>query len=415
MTIEYEEFEQLVRDALTKLYDYAALEVHPLATMFPWPSGYEGSRAEHLYHILLEAIEMLRPPERDRSASAIEWRPYLILSGRYVEGADLKTLESRLSLSARQLRREHNRSLKAVSTVLWDRTFSSHTRPSPDEGEVTSDQWESSLRAFQVTREPLDLAQVVNGVTSILERRVQTLGVALRLELDADLPEVQADRVVLRQIMLSLINHALHVRSSDVIEIGAEVERDLVVVGIQCQVEDPVGNAVRKVLGIESLDRWAQRLGAVLDAVPVAGDEEGIRFQLKLPRAREALILVVDDQEAAIRMFKRYLTRSGLRVVGCRQPEEALAMAGQLQPRAITLDVMMPAVDGWEILQSLRANPETDDIPVVVCSVWDEPDLATSLGAAAFLKKPITQKDLWAALFRLGVLDTSDELLASGT
>jgi CheY-like chemotaxis protein len=68
----------------------------------------------------------------------------------------------------------------------------------------------------------------------------------------------------------------------------------------------------------------------------------------------------------------------------------------------------MPTMDGWEILQALQADPETRHIPVIVCSVWDEPELAFSLGAADFLKKPITQRDLLDALVRLKLLDTLD-------
>jgi Amt family ammonium transporter len=75
----------------------------------------------------------------------------------------------------------------------------------------------------------------------------------------------------------------------------------------------------------------------------------------------------------------------------------------------------MPTMDGWEILQALQANPETRDIPVIVCSVWDEPELAYSLGATYFLKKPISQRDLWAALARLGLLDTLGGSLPAGT
>jgi CheY-like chemotaxis protein len=100
-------------------------------------------------------------------------------------------------------------------------------------------------------------------------------------------------------------------------------------------------------------------------------------------------------------MFRRYLSQTNLKVVGVKEPEQVLPLARQLHPQVITLDVMMPSMDGWEILQTLQTDPETRHIPVIVCSVWDEPELAFSLGAADFLKKPITQKDLLAALIRL--------------
>ena len=116
------------------------------------------------------------------------------------------------------------------------------------------------------------------------------------------------------------------------------------------------------------------------------------------------MILVVDDQAPTLRMYQRYLSRYPFEVVGVSDPTQVLTLARQLRPQLITLDVMMPHVDGWELLQALQADVFTSQIPVVVCSAWEEPELARSLGAAYFLKKPITQRDLLAVLERLGLL-----------
>jgi CheY-like chemotaxis protein len=410
---DHEEFEHLVRDALTNLYHPAALEIHPLASLLPWPQDGEESRAEFLHRALLEAVEALRPTHIERSTSSVEWRPYLILHGRYVEGASLQELESRLALSGRQLRREHGRALRAVATVLWDQSYLPQAQSQAEEG-ATLEPWESSVRTFEISHEPLDVVKVVHGVVSILERRVESQGAALSIELSPELPQVQADRVILRQILLSLINHALHVRSDGEIGIGAEVRDDRLALWIRYHVQDPSISGAELEASADTVSYWVQRLGAVLERAVLPGEQTEVRLVLLLPRVRESLVLVVDDQEAAIHMFRRYLSQTGLRVVGVKESDRVLALASQLQPLAITLDVMMPTVDGWEILQALQADPETCDIPVIVCSVWDEPELAYSLGAAAFLKKPITQKDLWDALAQLGLLDRLDGLSAAG-
>ena len=119
-------------------------------------------------------------------------------------------------------------------------------------------------------------------------------------------------------------------------------------------------------------------------------------------------MLVVDDQEPALQLYRRYLSQQPVQVAGTSDAGQALDLARRLQPGAIMLDVMMPQVDGWEILQALKNDAQTRTIPVLVCSAWADPDLAKSLGAADFLKKPVTQKDLLAGLRRLGlpVLDT---------
>jgi CheY-like chemotaxis protein len=73
----------------------------------------------------------------------------------------------------------------------------------------------------------------------------------------------------------------------------------------------------------------------------------------------------------------------------------------RFQPDVITIDIMMPQMDGWELLQTLKMRDETRHIPIIVCSAWADPDLARSLGASASLKKPITQKMFLEALDQL--------------
>ena len=116
-------------------------------------------------------------------------------------------------------------------------------------------------------------------------------------------------------------------------------------------------------------------------------------------------MLVVDDQEIATQLYDRYLSRSGIRLIGLRSAGDAVSAAKRIQPQAIILDVVMPDMDGWEVLQLLKADASTRDIPVIMCSVWEEPELAMSLGAVDFLKKPITQKNLLSALTRLHLLN----------
>jgi CheY-like chemotaxis protein len=81
-----------------------------------------------------------------------------------------------------------------------------------------------------------------------------------------------------------------------------------------------------------------------------------------------------------------------------------LELAEQLVPDAIILDVMMPDMDGWELLQRLRSLPSTSAIPVIICSVFSDPELAFSLGASAVLSKPVKQADILETLRQLKVV-----------
>jgi CheY-like chemotaxis protein len=401
------EFERLVKDALTNIHNYAVLETHPLVSSFSPPPNQQTSRGEHLRHLLLQAINRLQPPERTPSTISIEWRPYLILKGRYVEGLTLPELKSQLSLSGRQLRREHGRALRAVATLLWDQAFP-ESIVSEEEETGPEGEWDSDFRAFEITQESLDLTEVVREIASIFQQRMQSEDVELRLELPEELLSVLADRIILRQIILSLFSYALQVQSGQIITAGAGTKGDQVSFWIQTQVdEEEIFTLEREETGdtsLESARYWCQRLGATFREISPADHEAGLaELVFSLPRIEQGVALVVDDQKTAIRMFRRYLERTNLKVVGVKEPEEVLPLARQLQPQVITLDVMMPTIDGWEILQALQTDPETQHIPVIVCSVWDEPELAYSLGAVDFLRKPISQKDLLDALARLNL------------
>jgi CheY-like chemotaxis protein len=124
------------------------------------------------------------------------------------------------------------------------------------------------------------------------------------------------------------------------------------------------------------------------------------RLVLYLARQRQ-VVLVVDDNSDVVDLVGRYLASSPYRVVGAATADEALRLAREALPQVVLLDVMMPSRDGWEILQSLKHNPETQHIPVVICSVLNERALAYSLGADDYLRKPITQDKLAAVLARL--------------
>jgi CheY-like chemotaxis protein len=116
------------------------------------------------------------------------------------------------------------------------------------------------------------------------------------------------------------------------------------------------------------------------------------------------LVLVIDDNEGLVSLLQRYLTDQTCRVVAATSGEEGLRLAQQLRPAAIVLDVMMPVMHGWEVLQRLRAHQQTTDIPVIICSVFNNPELAQALGATLFLPKPIRQEEILAALARLSVV-----------
>ena len=109
-------------------------------------------------------------------------------------------------------------------------------------------------------------------------------------------------------------------------------------------------------------------------------------------------MLVIDDEPAVRDLMQRFLAREGFRVVTAAGGEEGLRRARELRPDVITLDVMMPGMDGWAVLSALKADPDTADIPVVMLTIVDDKNLGYALGAADYLTKPIDRERLVAVL-----------------
>jgi signal transduction histidine kinase/CheY-like chemotaxis protein len=110
--------------------------------------------------------------------------------------------------------------------------------------------------------------------------------------------------------------------------------------------------------------------------------------------ASRPLVLVVEDDPAAAELLTRQLDRAGFGTVVARSGADAIAKAIAIKPAAITLDILLPDLDGWEVLTRLKRESATSEIPVVVVSVVDNPELGMALGALDYFVKPVPANDL---------------------
>ena len=113
-----------------------------------------------------------------------------------------------------------------------------------------------------------------------------------------------------------------------------------------------------------------------------------------LQRSREPPVLVIDDEAGARELMQRSLDKEGFRVELAADGRSGLELARAAQARVITLDVMMPGMDGWAVLTALKADPATADIPVIMLTIVDDKQMGFALGAADYFTKPID----WARL-----------------
>jgi len=130
----------------------------------------------------------------------------------------------------------------------------------------------------------------------------------------------------------------------------------------------------------------------IAKAAPATGGE--IRVAPRLAHGRAMTILVVDDDPAVHEVLSATLSREGYRLQHARDGEEALEIMRKSPPDIVTLDVMMPKIDGWSVLGLMKSDPDLQNIPVIMLTIVDDRNLGFSLGASEFMTKPIDRTRL---------------------
>ncbi len=151
----------------------------------------------------------------------------------------------------------------------------------------------------------------------------------------------------------------------------------------------------------------------------VSGDEIPLETSAALPRPTAVsfqhdvahTVLVIDDEEEARSTLSTYLTEGGYKVLLARSGKEGLEMAKALQPDVISLDLLMPDMDGLEVLRHLKSAPETVAIPIIITSVSKDKETGWALGAAGYVPKPVNNKLLLEEIRRVSGKKPAKRLL----
>jgi len=291
---------------------------------------------------------------------------------------------------------------------------------------------------MELRLQTVSIADVVDQVVKTVEPLVGKKNIQLQAQVDGA-GEVLADAGKLKQMLLNLVSNAIKFtpeggsvslaasRLKDTVEISVTDTGIGIAQADQRQIfrefhqvdHGPGRKHEGTGLGLALTKRFAALHGGDVrvESVP----EKGSTFTLILPvRAGVApagdhvqpamnghgagpLILVVEDDPAAAELLTRQLIAAGYRTEVARTGTEALAKARDLHPAAITLDIILPEVDGWEVMTQLKSDEQTSTIPVVVVSVVDNPELGLALGAIDYFVKPVEAKELIARLNLLRV------------
>jgi CheY-like chemotaxis protein len=231
--------------------------------------------------------------------------------------------------------------------------------------------------------------------------------VCLQIAMDDSLPKLVVQEIGLRQTLLNLISVAIHRTSDGRVTISARplpMEVEIRVrgtgpdPGVRATSSDASNNASND--DATNLD-LARKLADFCGGRLAVSDERGsFDAVLVLPALEQWPALVIDDNVDTLNLLRRYVAGTRYRLVTTQDPEQAVQMAEQFSPKVIVLDVMMPRVDGWKLLASLRHHPRTAHIPIVVCTILAQRELALSLGANSFLRKPVTRQAFLKTLDR---------------
>jgi CheY-like chemotaxis protein len=311
-----------------------------------------------------------------------------------------------LNISGRQLRRDRAAAYEALASILQDRYLPLEPpAPPPSEEPLRS---ESERLAQQ--KEPVDLSELIEGLIPLLQPLARQQEIHLISHLEPELPKPWVNRILIRQSLIGLASHAL--ASLPLAQLAFEAHRveGEIRLGLRLRyrrsadvvLPPPSKGGTRGVEAplleplLKSVETLVSALNSQLCQEQVGPEEAAI--WLLLPEGVERLVLVVDDNEELFALFQRYVTGQPYRLIHAASVDEALVLLPSARPDMIILDLMLPNRDGWELLQILHSNADTAQIPVAVCSILDDPELAFSWGAQLYLKKPVGSLELLQAL-----------------
>jgi signal transduction histidine kinase/DNA-binding response OmpR family regulator len=274
--------------------------------------------------------------------------------------------------------------------------------------------------------EEVDLAGLIQEVRSIVEPLAAANANRFEIALPAAVGTLYTDRTKLKQGLLNLLSNAgkftrdgritLEVRPApDEISfavsdtgIGMTVEQQGRLFQAFSQADSSTSRQYGGTgLGLAITKRFCELLGGNIAAESTPG--HGSTFTITLPnRSRVApaattlpdgaehapLVMIVDDDPNARDLLGTTVRREGYRVIEATDGDTALALAREWHPDVITLDVLMPRMDGWAVLTAFKSDPELCEIPVIIVTVLADRGIAVSLGAAEFLTKPVDRTRL---------------------
>jgi len=296
-----------------------------------------------------------------------------------------------------------------------------------------------------VYNEDADIEQLINDVTTTVQPMVLKYENSIKTVVEIEDKQIRTDITKFRQILMNLLSNAAKFTRNGKITVTAkrflENDVDMLSVSIQDTGIGMTGDQLEKVfeeftqaddsttrefggtgLGLAICKKFAELMRGkiIVESTPGAGTcftfvVPAIAVDIKKEDSAEtkndgneeaqmeglATVLVVDDDQSSREISKRILSKRGYSVLTADDGASGIEIAREQHPDIIVLDILMPGMDGWQVLEQLRDIPETADIPIIMQSMLSERELGLSLGADEYLTKPVDKSDLPNAVRRL--------------
>ncbi|MFC1717140.1 response regulator [Candidatus Poribacteria bacterium] len=299
---------------------------------------------------------------------------------------------------------------------------------------------------MELQPEEFSLSRSINDVQSIIRDMANKKHLNLQVAIPEDLPDIYADQVKFKQIMYNLLSNAVKFTPDrGDITISASLSDDEFLIsvtdtglGIHLESHEAIFDEFKQLDSSRSRQYEGTGLGLSLTKrlvelhdgkiwVESEGLGMGSEFSFTLPVRKpeveiqqkmverlsatvqasdapmEKTILVLEDNIQAAQLLCIYLAEAGYNTLVATDGDRAVEMAREVKPFAITLDIMLPKKDGWQVMQELKSFQDTRDIPVIIISVVDDKSLGFSMGAAGYLVKPLDKDQLSHALENLEI------------
>lgn len=298
--------------------------------------------------------------------------------------------------------------------------------------------------------EPIDIGEFIDEISSGIGPIMETNGNRLEVKRSEDVAEVVNDVTRLRQVVLNLVSNAAKFTHEGTVRLTVSRTSADGIDWLDIAVSDTgIGMSPKQIqqvfqpftqadasttrkyggtgLGLAISKSYCELMGGTLAVTSEQGkgstftahipaDIESAPSDSPAPQAESAttpsekvqpaagkgsVVLVIDDDSSARDLLQRLLEREGYQVHTSDRGKKGLEMARQVRPDVITLDALMPEMDGWTVLGALKQDPELARIPVVMVSFVDEPGKGLALGAAEYITKPVKRRQLLDILARL--------------